>query len=58
MKLVQTCYDKNCHRRKKKKKGTVMSEMLFHSRDLFAVRQVCFESDIIQGLAGMPQWGL
>lgn len=35
-----------------------MSKALLRSRDLFAVQRVCFETDIIQGLAGIPQWGL
>lgn len=38
--------------------GAVMSETRFHDRDLFAVQRVCFESDIIQGMARIPRWGL
>ena len=38
--------------------GQLWARHFFHSRDLFAVQRVCFQSDIIQGLAGIPRWGL
>lgn len=55
MKLVQTSVEKNQHQSKNR---TVVSKTLLHSRDLFAVQWVCFQSDIIRGLAGIPRWGL
>lgn len=37
IKLVRTSYDKN-HQQEEIKNGTVLSETLFHSQDLFAVQ--------------------